>query len=69
MEGAGSTVTFRKIISASVAAVGVDQGGGCYGGNMGPDEPPPGFHAALQKEQSLYDQNQLKSTQIEIITF
>ena len=26
-----------------------------YGGNMGPDEWPPGFHAALQTQQSLYD--------------
>ena len=53
-----------------MATVRVDQGvGGWLQWEHGPDEPPPGFHAALQREQSLYDQDQLKSTQIEIMTF
>lgn len=36
VEGAGSTVTFRKIISASVAAVGVDQVGDVTVGTWAP---------------------------------
>ena len=50
MEGARSSVTFKKIISASVAAVRVDQGlrwGHASAGHS------PAFHTALEKEVSL----------------